>query len=271
MAAERRRKVSRSEYMRELGVLSGKTRRRRRLLSEWRSLRGHLGYLARTRRALEHRIPYAGIIERVQIGERIRLIDQETQRIYPQMNHIRHTELPILDEEIEKERREIAKKIPPPPVREERVADEGCSGMDIFFDLDDKIYNVRDPDTRELIRREDKICLELTASIDTEEGHDVPVAVEITCTCYVTKLDLSTLIKTEKKVEQALRNWLIEQGWGSLIDAFMKEGVLYNGEKHVHDVALYSWFIPDYPKVHAFVEKKEPRRRSYSGDFEVEE
>ena len=269
--AERKREVSREEWFREIGDVGRKVQRGKRLLREWRSLRGRLGYLARTRRALEHRIPYVDIIERVRIGEQIRLIDQETQRIYPQMNYIRNTELPALDEEIERERRVIAEKIVPPPVREERVADEECTGYDIFYDLDDKIYNIRDPETRELIRRENKICMELTASIETGGGHDVPVVVEITCTCYVKEKGLTDLIAAEKKVEASLREWLIEQGWANLIHAFIKEGVAYNGEEHVKAEARYPWFIPDYPKVHVLVEKKRPRRRIYEGDFEVEE
>jgi len=271
MATERRREVSREEWFRELGLLSGKIRRRTTLRSEYFRLMGRLSALAREERTLRLRIPYAGVIERVTIGLRMSAIDAERTKLLTQMRHIRTTEIPALDEEIDRERREIAQKIVPPPVREERVADEECTGMDIFFDLDDKIYNVRDPETRELIRREEKICMELTASIETGGGHDVPVVVEITCTCYVKEKGLSDLIAAEKKVEASLREWLIEQGWGNLIQAFIKEGVAYNGEEHVKAEARYSWFISDYPKVHALVEKKEPRKRTYEGDFTVEE
>lgn len=268
---ERTREVSRSEYMAELGNVGRKVKRRKRLLREWRSMRGRLGWLTRRRNELIRRIPYVGIIERVRIGEEIGLIDKEMMSLRTQMRHIRSTELPALNEDIDRERREIAEKILPPPLREEMIADEECTGYDIWFDLDEEVYNIRDPDTRELIRREDKICMELTASIETREGHDVPVVVEITCTCYVEEMSLSDLIATENKVEDQLRAWLIEQGWGNLIAAFIKEGVAYNGEDHVEKKMRYTWTVPDYPKVHALVEKKRPRPRKYEGDFEVEE
>lgn len=270
--AERTRKVSRSEYMGELGRLSGKWRRKRRLEREWRSLRGRLGGLARSRSLLVRRLPYVDIIERVRIGERITAIDRESERLRTQMRHIRDTELPMLNEEIDAERRELSEKILPPPLREELIGDESCSGYDIYFDLDEKIYVVRDPDTRELIRREYKIAVALTASIRTGVGHDVPITLEITAVTYISEMDSADIITLERTLETETMNWLREQGWGALLRAFEKIGVEFNGETHVDAVGLYPFRVPDFPRVHFYVERRSRyiKKRYYEGEVSIE-
>lgn len=268
--AERTRTVTKSEYFAELGKLSGKIRRRRHLRSTYFTLMARLSALARERTRLIRRIPYADIIERVRIGTRISEIEAEYTRVLEEMRRIHYFELAALEEDIATERTELAEKIIPPPIREEFIADEECSGMNIYFDLDGKNYNVRDPDTRELIRTNDKIAMELTASISTRTGHDKPLLVEITCTTYVEEMGLSELIAAEKKVEEGLRNWLLDKGWGYVIHAFEKVGVAYNSEGHILEVGRYPWTIPDYPEVYVLVEKKAPRERTYSGKFTVE-
>jgi len=160
-------------------------------------------------------------------------------------------------------------KVTPP--EEEWIADESITGYDIYYNQKTKKYTVRDPETLAPIRTEDKICLELTASIKTSEGHDIPVVVEITACTYIKEKGLTDLIQTEKKVEEGLKNWLIEQGWGNLIKAFEKEGVAYNGKNIIEEKGWYPFPVPDYPKVHVEVEKKKPRKRSYSGEYKVEE
>jgi len=159
-------------------------------------------------------------------------------------------------------------KIAPP--EEEWVSDESITGYDIYYRFTDKKYPIRD-EKKALVRVETKICMEITASISTSEGHDRPVVVEITCTTYVKEMDLSALIQAEKKVEQGLIEWLKSQGWGSLIHAFEKTGVSYSGEHIIEERGWYTWTPPDYPKVHVVVEKKKPRPRTYSGEFTVEE
>jgi len=159
---------------------------------------------------------------------------------------------------------------PPPPPPEQFIADEECSGYSIYYDLDNEIYNVRDPDTKELIRSEEKICLELTASIDTHEGHDVPLTVEITTTSYVKQKTIGELVTTERDTEKALRDYLIAIGFENVIKGFVKEGVAYNGEKHIQQRGWYTWQVPDFGDTHAFIEKKHPRERKYEGDFKVE-
>jgi len=61
------------------------------------------------------------IVERVRIGERIAEIDRVSELIRAQMRHIYYTELPVLDEEIDRERRELAQKIIPPPLKFWRI------------------------------------------------------------------------------------------------------------------------------------------------------
>jgi hypothetical protein len=167
---------------------------------------------------------------------------------------------------VEEER--LRRKKVKPPLEEQWIADEECSGYDIYYRFAGKKYVVRD-ENKALVRVEDRICLELTASIETHEGHDVPVVVEITCTTYVEEQDLSTLIQTEKAVERGLVGWLSAHDWGNLMSGFTKEGVAYNGEVHIDTKAWYPWQVPDLPKVHVFVEKKEPRKRSYEGEYTI--
>jgi len=157
------------------------------------------------------------------------------------------------------------------PPEEEWISPEECSGMNIYYNTETKKYVIRDPDTAEKLREDVKIALELTASIKTRGGHDKPLIVEITVTTYLKQKGSAELIKTEKKVNEALQKWLTEQGWGNLIHAYQKVGVAYNGETHVLTVGRYPWEIPDYPQVHVLVEKKKPRKRTYEGEFNAEE
>jgi len=120
-----KRIVTWAEWASERGRLGAKALKRKRLHSEYFSLMGRVSGLARERARLLRRLPYADIIERVIIFTRIRAIDSERDRLLTQMRHIRTTELPILEEEIGRERREFARKIvpppPPPPLKLHRI------------------------------------------------------------------------------------------------------------------------------------------------------
>jgi len=120
-----KRVVTWAEWTSERGRLGAKALKRKRLRSEYMSLMGRISGLAREERRLIRRIPYADIIERVIIGTRLRTIDSERPRLLTQMRHIRTTELPILEEDIARERREFALKIvpppPPPPLKLHRI------------------------------------------------------------------------------------------------------------------------------------------------------
>jgi hypothetical protein len=212
------------------------------------------------------------------------LIPQSMARVTSWSSEVDRTvrEINSLREKIRIEEDRLRRKKPRPAPEEQFIGDEACSGNDIFYRITDKPlpedgknhekdYIVRDPQTRQLIRIEKKICIELTASIETHEDHDVPLIVEITCTTYVKQKDRSELIRTENLIEKALKEWLIEQNWGNLIHSFTKEGVEYNGQDHVETRGWYTWQVPDYPKVYVFVEKTDPRERSYTGEFKVEE
>ena len=160
-------------------------------------------------------------------------------------------------------------KIAPP--EEEWVSDESITGYDIYYRFTpDKKYPIRD-EKKALVRVETKICMELTASIKTSGGHDVPVVVEITCTTYVKEKGLTEIIEAERKVNKGLQAWLLEHGWGAMMKAYEKVGVSYSGEHIIEERGWYTWSVPDFPKVHVVVEKKKPRARSYDGQFKVEE
>ncbi|MEM2568156.1 MAG: hypothetical protein QXH20_06795 [Candidatus Bathyarchaeia archaeon] len=190
--------------------------------------------------------------------------DAVIAEIYREMPEIRR-----LEEAVRTEEARIKRKVIVVPPKEEYIGDEECSGYDLYFNLDTRKYVVRHPTTKEIIREEEKICMELTASISTETGHDVPLIVEISATTLVKDMDLSRLLSAEKEVEEGLRRWLIEQGWGNVIHAYEKVGVAYNGEKHIIETGWYTWTVPNYPRVHVYVEKKEPRRAEYEGEYTV--
>lgn len=152
----------------------------------------------------------------------------------------------------------------------EWISTEECTGYDIYFNPETLKYIIRDPETKEIIREETKIAMELTASIKTSGGHDKPVVVEITATTYLKEKDSAEVIATEKQVNTALTDWLTEQGWERLIHAYEKVGSAYNSETHIRKVGRYPWEIPSYPKVHVLVEKKKPRKRTYEGEFSAE-
>jgi len=110
-----KRIVTWAEWATERGRLGAKALKRKRLRSEYMSLMGRISALAREETRLLRRLPYADIIERVIIGTRFRTIASERTRLLTEMRHIRTTELPILEEDIARERRELARKIVPPP------------------------------------------------------------------------------------------------------------------------------------------------------------
>jgi len=120
-----KRIVTWAEWATERGRLGAKALKRKRLRSEYMSLMGRISALAREETRLLRRLPYADIIERVIIGTRFTTIASERTRLLTQMRHIRTTELPILEEDIARERREFAKKIvpppPPPPLKLHRI------------------------------------------------------------------------------------------------------------------------------------------------------
>jgi hypothetical protein len=159
---------------------------------------------------------------------------------------------------------------PRPPPREELIGSEEETGYDIWFNLDTRTYMVREPKTYRLIREERKICIELTASMKTEGGHD-PITCEITVTTYVSGMGLSDVTRVESEMERGLMDWLLAEGWGMLLHAFEVIGIAYNGEKTVEEARLYTWTVPDYPIAHVFMERKSAyiALRHYEGEYRI--
>lgn len=193
--------------------------------------------------------------------ERKLIIPPEIERLLREISQV--------EQSLEQERARFERKV---IVELERVGDEECSGMDIWFNPAEGNYVVKHPATDQTIRVEDKLCIEITYSIATRTGHDVPLTVEITVTSYVQSMDKGTLIITEQNMDDAMRTWLEDNDWGQLLDCFKKIGVAYNGEQHVNAKKRYPWTVPDYPTVHAHVERKSKyiSHREYEGEFEAE-
>jgi hypothetical protein len=78
-------------------------------------------------------------------------------------------------------------------------------------------------------------------------------------------------MNAEKKVEQALLDYLKQTPFANAISAFEKTGVAYNGKNLIEEKRWYPWEVPDFPKVNVQIEKKEKTKRSYPGEFKVEE
>jgi DNA-binding Lrp family transcriptional regulator len=121
--------------------------------------------------------------------------------------------------------------LPPPPPKEEYIGDEETTGYDIFYNVEEEKYKIRDPTTihvkyryppyrpseelkipevisREeaskfvewgyaewkLVRTEDKLLIEVTCSLEGYmEGHDVPITLELTGITLVEKMGISDI------------------------------------------------------------------------------
>jgi hypothetical protein len=249
---------------------------RRQLSEEW-SRWGH--YASMRRWTLRRELPrasaaYLGLLRTsrtrvIEIQATIREASGEIEKkfvIPPEIAKLR-AEIASVEAELNRERERFERKV---VVELERVGTESCSGLDIYFDPSRSIYVVKHPQTKEIVREEDKICIELTASIKTEGGHD-PITCEITVTTYVSNMGTSDLVGVEKEMEDGLKRWLNEQGLGFLLEAFEKVGVAYNGEKHVDEVKLYPYDVPDYPTAYIYLERRSVyiRLRTYEGEFKV--
>ena len=145
---------------------------------------------------------------------------------------------------------------PPPPPEEIPIGPEECSGYQIYYHPDEKIYKIRHPETNELIREDKKLAVEWTGTIDTNVGHDVPITLEITAVTYVTEADDTEISRIETEMDRRILKWLIETGWGPLARALEATSSAYNGETHVKTAKLYPFTVPDYPQMHILCERR---------------
>lgn len=162
----------------------------------------------------------------------------------------------------------------PRKVIEQLIGDEACSGNTIFYTALRKEYVVRKPKHGEqligdLVRREKKLGLTYTASIETGEGHDVPLDVEITAVTLVKEMEKDDVLTVEREMDKAVIRHLMETNWDNLMPSFEKKGVEYNGEQHIRNIHLYPFRVPDYPTAHVLVERKSRYipKRTYEADI----
>ncbi|MEM2338417.1 MAG: FaeA/PapI family transcriptional regulator [Candidatus Bathyarchaeia archaeon] len=175
---------------------------------------------------------------------------------------------------------------PPPPPKEEYIGSEETTGYDIFYNVDEEKYKVRDPKTKELIRTEDKLLIEVTCSMeDYEEGHDVPISLELTGMTLVEKkgiAEIGRLTARNSPIEKAIDRWLIEPvrgtimepGWTKLEKRFIGTiDYAFMGASEEPKRA-YPCPAPDYPKLRLWMERRsryiEYRRYPTRGCAEVE-
>jgi hypothetical protein len=142
--------------------------------------------------------------------------------------------------------------------REEWIADEEITGLDIYYHLDEEVYHIRDPDTRELIRTEEELVIELTGSIVTEVGHDIPTALEITAITTIKQKDnteIKRITRREGPLESGLIGWLVHEGWGDLARRLDSVDFAFLGKSIEHKRA-YPCIAPSYPKTAIWIERK---------------
>lgn len=146
-------------------------------------------------------------------------------------------------------------------VIEEWLGDEACSGNDIWWNALNKQYVVRKPRTKgqligELVRREKKLGITYTASIETGKGHDVPLTVEITTVTLVREKDLAAIAEVERQLDRKTMDYMVQNAWANLMPSFEKKGIEFNGEHHILNIRLYPFKVPDYPTAHLLIERK---------------
>jgi hypothetical protein len=124
-------------------------------------------------------------------------------------------------------------RLPPPPPKEEYIGDEETTGFDIYYNVEEEKYKIRDstvihiryrygryrpsqelkvPDEIDkeeasrlvesgyaewkLVRTEDKLLIEVTCSLeDYIEGHDIPITLELTGITLVEKMGIADISK----------------------------------------------------------------------------
>lgn len=251
--------------MSELGRLSGKVRRRRRVLTEWGTVMRHV----RTLREDLARMVMPSIVTRTYYASRI-------EADLTRLRDIREA-LAEVEADIYKERWELAQKIIPPPIPpEELIAPEEITGYNIYYHTQDLNYPIRHPDTNELIRTESELVIEITGSVETRTGHDVPMVLEITAITTVAEADLAEITRITRRngpIETAVINYLKGEGWGPLARALDTIDEAFLG-KSIEEMRGYPCVAPDYPTIAIWLERRSRfiRKRRYpsSGCDEIE-
>jgi len=184
---------------------------------------------------------------------------------------------------------------PPPPVIEEYIGDEEPTGLDIYYNTDEKKYKVREPDiihfradypphrTSEtlkipdqikdtearklirlgyaefkLVRTEDEIVIELTGSVETFEDHDVPCTLEITAITTVKEKDASEITRITRRegpMEEGLISWLVINAWGELARRLDTIDFAFIG-KSIEKKRGYPCVAPNYKKCAVWMERR---------------
>jgi len=184
-------------------------------------------------------------------------------------------------EKLETEKRRLARKIVA-----ELIGTEQTTGYDILYNADMERYLVRHPRTKELLRIENKLLIEVTCSIeDYMEGKDVPIALELTGMTLAQKMgkeEITKITDKEGPIKNAVFNWLMDlvkdrpaqkPGWEKLSKTLV--GTIdfsYMGASE-EPKREYPCKAPDYPKIRLWLERRsryiEYRRYPTKGCAEV--
>jgi hypothetical protein len=132
----------------------------------------------------------------------------------------------------------------------EKIGTDTESGFEIFYSKTNHNYVLIDNEGKE-IRRSDYLEITETASIETDKGHQVPFACELTSITSVSKMRASEIDKAEKGIQKTLDNYFHSKpGFVQIASSVMKEGVEYRLTNK-----------KTYPKARVIVEKTKPNQR----------
>jgi len=128
-------------------------------------------------------------------------------------------------------------------------------GKESWVNYDGEIYCVEVPNHTLLVRRNGKTIF-CGNSIETSEGHDVPLTVEITTVTLVREKDLAAIAEVERQLDRKTMDYMVQNAWANLMPSFEKKGIEFNGEHHILNIRLYPFKVPDYPTAHLLIERK---------------
>lgn len=212
------------------------------------------------------------------------------ERIIADINFERDTYLRPLESRIRYLKEQIKliieelKKRPPIP-EEQWIGPEETTGYSIFYNTETKKYPIRDPETKELLRTEDILVIETTASVETNVGHDIPITLEITAITQVEyneekdkeydAAEIDRITSPDGPIESGLILWLVRNGWGEVARAFDTIDHAFLG-KTEQPKRGYPCEPEFYPKIRVWLERRSryvPHRRyptSGCAEFDAE-
>ena len=153
----------------------------------------------------------------------------------------------------------ILKSITRKPIeRKEYVGKDTETGLEIWYSFTFDEYILWDPERKREVERRRDIEIEETFSIETERGHEVPLAVEINVRTRTSGKARKELEKFAEAIQTRIDEYIKRQpGWEQIKNSIRKIGLSYRFRP--------SSDTPLYPSSKILIEKTKPvsRRKTY--------